>query len=159
MGSKTINDISATQSVLNATDEFELQETGGGTSKKILMSTIEAYIGTYVEAYTAVSRYKLAETVQTVADETTTIDWDDGYKVHCTLEENTTFDWTAPDKACMLLFKIVQDTTGSRTLTFIPTIKWAGGNSDISTAANSIDIISIYFDGTNYWGMLGLAFA
>jgi trimeric autotransporter adhesin len=33
-------------------------------------------------------------------------------------------------------------------------IKWAGGSNTLSTAANAIDIINFYYDGTNYYGSL-----
>lgn len=45
MGSKTITQITATQTTINDTDNFILQETGGGTTKKILWSTIKSEAG------------------------------------------------------------------------------------------------------------------
>jgi hypothetical protein len=45
MGSKTITQITATQTTINDTDNFILQETGGGTTKKILWSTIKSEVG------------------------------------------------------------------------------------------------------------------
>jgi hypothetical protein len=45
MGSKTITQITATQTTINDTDNFILQETGGGTTKKTLWSTIKSNIG------------------------------------------------------------------------------------------------------------------
>lgn len=53
---------------------------------------------------------------------------------------------------------LVQDATGSRTLTSTG-IKWAGGTKTLSTAANSIDIATVYYDGTNYYGSLAKGFA
>lgn len=52
---------------------------------------------------------------------------------------------------------ITQDATGSRTLT--STMKWADGFKDLSTGANAIDIVSIYYDGTTYYASLATAFA
>jgi hypothetical protein len=52
---------------------------------------------------------------------------------------------------------VVQDATGSRTLT--STMKFAGGSKTLSTAANSIDIITAYYDGTTYYATLAKAFA
>lgn len=51
---------------------------------------------------------------------------------------------------------VKQDATGSRTLT--STMKFAGGTKTLTTAANSVDIISVYYDGTNYWASLGTDF-
>jgi microcystin-dependent protein len=49
MGSKTITQITATQTTINDTDNFILQETGGGTTKKILWSTIKSNLKTYFD--------------------------------------------------------------------------------------------------------------
>jgi hypothetical protein len=49
-----------------------------------------------------------------------------------------------------------QDATGSRTLT--STMKFAGGEKTLTTAANSVDIISVFYDGTNYWASLSKDF-
>ena len=47
MASKEINDFTV-KSTVTATDEYLLQETGGGTTKKTLVSTIRDYILGYV---------------------------------------------------------------------------------------------------------------
>ena len=47
---------------------------------------------------------------------------------------------------------ITQDATGSRTLT--STMKFAGGTKTLSTAANSVDIIGVFYDGTTYYASL-----
>ena len=45
---------------------------------------------------------------------------------------------------------IRQDATGSRTMTPNSAYKFAGGNKTLSTAASSIDLMTIFYDGTNY---------
>jgi len=52
---------------------------------------------------------------------------------------------------------IKQDGTGSRILS--STMKWAGNTKTLSTAASSVDIASIFYDGTNYWASLNKGFA
>ena len=52
---------------------------------------------------------------------------------------------------------LTQDATGSRTLT--TTMKMAGGDSTLSTASSSIDILTIFYDGTNYYGSLAKNFS
>jgi hypothetical protein len=47
---------------------------------------------------------------------------------------------------------VKQDGTGSRTLT--SDLKFAGGSKTLSTAANSIDMITVFYDGTNYLASL-----
>jgi hypothetical protein len=52
---------------------------------------------------------------------------------------------------------ITQDGTGTRVLS--STMKFAGGNKTLSTVAGSIDVISIFYDGTNYLASLVKGYA
>jgi hypothetical protein len=52
---------------------------------------------------------------------------------------------------------ITQDATGSRTLT--STMKFAGASKTLSTAANSIDILTVSYIGTTYYASLAKGFA
>ena len=56
-----------------------------------------------------------------------------------------------------------QDGTGSRTATFSEAdstaIKFAGGSKTLSTAANAIDVVTIYNDGTDMIANLAKAYA
>ena len=56
-----------------------------------------------------------------------------------------------------ITFIITQDGTGSRTLT--STMKFAGGSKTLSTAASSIDIMTVSYIGTTYYASLAKAFA
>lgn len=49
MGSKMITDITSAQTTMNDTDNFILQETAGGTTKKTLWSTIKSNLKTYFD--------------------------------------------------------------------------------------------------------------
>jgi hypothetical protein len=60
-------------------------------------------------------------------------------------------------KGSTLTLIITQDGTGSRLLT--SNIKFAGGSKTLSTAANAIDTISIYNDGTNLLASLVKGYA
>jgi hypothetical protein len=53
--------------------------------------------------------------------------------------------------------KLIQDATGSRTLT--STWKFLGGAKTLSTNANAIDVISVTYDGTDYLASLGRGYA
>ena len=75
-----------------------------------------------------------------------------------TLTGNVTFNAFANPEAGQSLTLIVkQDATGSRTLT--SSMKFAGAEKTLSTAANAIDIISVFYDGTDYYASLSKGFA
>jgi len=94
-------------------------------------------------------------------DGTTTIDWTAGNKCSFLFgNTNETFTFTEPSNACNLLLLLKQDATGSRTATWPANVKWVGGTAPtLSTAGNSIDIISFFFDTTNYYGVASLKFS
>ena len=52
---------------------------------------------------------------------------------------------------------ITQDGTGSRVMT--STMKFAGGSKTLSTAANAIDTIGVFYDGSTYYASLVKAYA
>jgi len=80
-----------------------------------------------------------------------------------TLATNTAFVITNLPTGGTATIIIVQDGTGSRIATFgtdtSTAVKFAGGTPTLSTAASSIDIVSIFNDGTNYYGDIGKAYA
>lgn len=88
-----------------------------------------------------------------------TIDWGTSNKQKSTLTGNCTFTFTAPPGPCSLVLKLAQDATGSRTVTWPATVKWSGGTAPtLTTTASKIDIITFYYDGTNYYGSSVLNF-
>jgi len=38
-------------------------------------------------------------------------------------------------------------------------MKFAGASKTLSTAANAVDMISVFYDGTNYWASLTTGYA
>ena len=62
-----------------------------------------------------------------------------------------------PQAGQSMVIKFIQDATGGRTLS--STMKWAGGNKTLSTAANAVDIASVFFDGTTYYASLTLNYS
>lgn len=55
---------------------------------------------------------------------------------------------------------IIQDGTGSRTLTWNSVFKWPSGIAPtLSTAANSIDIATFISNGTNLYGVAVTSFS
>lgn len=82
-----------------------------------------------------------------------TIDWRRANHQRVTLTGNATFTFTAPHGVGSFICKLIQDGTGSRTVTWPASVRWSGGTAPtLSTGASDIDIITLYFDGTNYYG-------
>lgn len=80
-----------------------------------------------------------------------------------TLATNTEFNISNLGTGQSVTIIITQDGTGSRTATFgtdgSTAVKFAGGTPTLSTAASSIDVVTIFNDGTNYLGNLASAYA
>lgn len=91
---------------------------------------------------------------------TPTVDWNNGQKQKVTLTANATMTFTPPAGAGNFVLRLVQGGTGSYTVTWPATVKWPGGSiPTLSTAVDAIDIVTGYWDGTNYYCQAGLAFA
>jgi hypothetical protein len=89
-----------------------------------------------------------------------TINWGNGNKQKVTLTANCTFTFTAPSGTCNLILRLIQDATGGRTVTWPAIVKWVNGTAPtLSTAANAVDIVSFYYNGTNYYGTYSLNFS
>ena len=89
-----------------------------------------------------------------------TIDWAaNGNKQKSTLTGNVTFTFTAPTGPASLILKLVQDSTGSRLVTWPSTVHWPSGTAPtLTTTADRVDVIMFYFDGTTYFGAFSLNF-
>lgn len=87
------------------------------------------------------------------------LDWSQSRFYRLTLNGNLTLAFEDGDVGLMLL-KLIQDGTGSRTVTWPANVKWAGGTEPtLSTGAGDIDLIQFYWDGTDYYGsVIGLDF-
>jgi hypothetical protein len=55
--------------------------------------------------------------------------------------------------------ELIQDATGSRLLTLGTGFKTAGGAPTLTTAANAIDRLNFFYDGTTFWAELFKAYA
>lgn len=82
---------------------------------------------------------------------TTDIDWESSPHWEFTFGAgNETLTFTAPRKGVRLTLIVIQDSVGSRTMTW-PTILWPGAvTPTLSTGANDVDIVHFYYDGANY---------
>lgn len=86
-----------------------------------------------------------------------TVDFSAGNKQNLTLTGNCTLTFTSPASPCSLVFKLVQDGTGGRTVVWPSSVKWSGGTAPtLTTGAGKVDLVAFYFDGTNYFGTSSL---
>ena len=83
---------------------------------------------------------------------TVNIDLNQGTDVKLTLSGNTTITFTNPTQPCKIAIEVVQDVTGGWTLA-LPTITWLNVVPNLSTAANNVAVISLFYDGSIYIGM------
>jgi len=82
-----------------------------------------------------------------------TIDWTSKNYQNVTLTDTCVFTFTAPSGVTTLILKLTQDATGSRTVTFPASVLWSSGTAPtLTTDANAVDLISFYYDGSNYIG-------
>lgn len=82
---------------------------------------------------------------------TTDIDFSLAKNFKITLTGNVTFTFSNPTEGMVKRVRIVQDATGSRTVTFPANMKYPGGSViTFTTTANAIDEIIISYDGTSY---------
>jgi len=89
---------------------------------------------------------------------TIALDWNNSNVQSVTLGGNRTFTFANPLTGGRYLIVLKQDGTGSRTVTW-PTIKWQGGTAPtLTTTANKTDLITLIYDGTDYFGMASLNF-
>jgi hypothetical protein len=75
-----------------------------------------------------------------------TFDFVNGYAQKTVLTANSTFTFSNPVNGATYLLRLVQDGTGSRTVTFPSTVKWSGGTAPtLTTAASKTDLIICYY--------------
>jgi len=132
----------------------------GGNSQQFFFYDTSASL-LYLTSNTSFGSHSAGFTQQAATgDGTTTIDWKLGNKFYFTFgAQNETFTFIAPTTVTSLTLVLKQDGTGSRTVTWASGILWVGGVAPtLTTAANAIDIVTFYFDGTNYYGAMTLNF-
>lgn len=83
----------------------------------------------------------------------TTVDWNLSASQWGLLSGNTTLTFTAPPAGTRVMLRVIQDRTGSRTVTWPSTVRWLGGSAPtLSTTAGDVDIVTFFWDGYTYWG-------
>lgn len=101
------------------------------------------------------------ETVYSAGSTTGTITPDvaNGNVQKITLTGNITFNaFGNPESGQSMTLIVIQPSSGGP-YTLTSTMKFAGGTKTLSTAADAIDIISVFYDGTNYYASLSTNFS
>jgi hypothetical protein len=128
----------------------------GGSTGQFLAKTSST---DYATAFTStLSTFK--EVVYNIGNATGTVSPNiaNGTIQKITLTGNITLNnITGVDAGQSMVIILTQDATGSRTLT--SSMKFLGGTKTLSTAGNSVDIVSVFYDGTSYYAALGKGYA
>jgi hypothetical protein len=82
-----------------------------------------------------------------------TIDFANGYTQKLTMTGNCTLTLSNPKSGANYILRLLQDGTGSRTMTWPVAVKWPSGTAPtLTTTAAKNDLINLYYDGTSYYG-------
>lgn len=88
-----------------------------------------------------------------------TIDWSKGDLQTGTLTANATLAFSNAAAGQRLTLFLAENGTGTYTIGFTPTITWQDNTTPTwTTTASKLNVMVIYYDGTNYYGM-GAKFA
>jgi hypothetical protein len=116
----------------------------------------------YVRDFIVSAQAWIAPAFVTLSDGAT-ITWaTSGYPVSyakVTLGGNRTLSITGAVAGCSGTLVVIQDGTGSRTLTLPSGSLGIGGAPVLSTTASAKDVLAWVYDGTNYFWTIGKAFA
>jgi hypothetical protein len=146
--------------ILNAGLNADLLDGAHLSTDTSLTNDSDAYIPSQkaVKAYSDTKIPKanyLGVTTLSTSTATQAIDWTTTTKVNLTLNQSVTLTFTPPTLPTTLILMVVQGGSGSYTITW-PTIKWMERVTPVlTTNVGYIDMISLYYDGTNYYGMIG----
>ena len=120
-------------------DNVSYSVSGGLTLTDLISSNVKA------------KTFELTQPSSINSTSTTTLDLSTGNVLQVVLTGSTTLAFTNP-KIGTYIIKIKQDATGNRSLTF-PAIKWSDAAvPTITTTPNAVDLITIIYDGTDYYG-------
>lgn len=144
----------------NATNYLELDYAGtlnknttGFTTGKIPLAqvtTVSGDITSLLDKRPIISGGKNNSYYTLSYSATTNIDFSLASSYKITLTGGVTFTFSNPREGMVKRLRIIQDGTGSRTVTF-PTVLYPDGSAiTFTTTANAIDEVIITYDGTNY---------
>jgi hypothetical protein len=88
------------------------------------------------------------------------LNWSAAQLQKLTLTAACTLTFTAPPGPGTMRLELVQGLGGGFTATWPASVKWPGGTAPtLSTGAGALDLVSLFWDGTQYLASAGLGFA
>ena len=144
---------------LDIDGDIELNADGGNITFKDNTADLAEISANGILSKTVV--YFDAETANTIGNGATgAIDWTVNQKQKVTITgTGITCNFTNPPGPCNLTLKVVQGDGSDVIGTWDSDIKWPSGTAPtLSTGNGAIDILSFYWDGTNYFGVASLDF-
>jgi hypothetical protein len=150
--------------------ETILNNASGTLTSSDIGGTVQAYnantamlnaVQTWASAQTFDAALIITDEVRetpTVANTSTayTIDITSGTLFDLTLTGNCTFTFPTATAGRQFTLLLKQDATGSRTITWPSSVRWAAGSAPtITTTASKTDVISFVADGTYWLGFVG----
>ena len=153
------------QNIDNVNNVIDYLDIGSATDQQVLhfvagdSATVSKIAPTSTITGIGLKNYK--ETIYTGGSTTGTItpNCANGNTQKITLTGDITFNaFASPVSGQSMVLIVIQPSSGTaRTLT--STMKFANGFKTLSTANSAIDIIGVFYDGTNYYANLSTAFA
>lgn len=136
---------------------FPVNVTQNATTQTLTNKTITAPIVDVINTATSTSlqlnsgTYQNIQTYTPTAAGTATLDLSKGNIHHITMPAgNITIALSNGTAGQCFIIRILQDATGSRTVTWFTTIKWAGGSAPtLTTTASKADTMGFEITGTN----------
>ena len=144
---------------LDIDGDIELNADGGNITFKDNTADLAEISANGILSKTVV--YFDAETANTIGNGATgAIDWTVNQKQKVTITgTGITCNFTNPPGPCNLTLKVVQGDGSDVIANWDGDIKWPSGTAPtLSTGNGAIDILSFYWDGTNYFGVASLDF-
>lgn len=145
-GTLTLNTNSGTNSgtiVINQGANANITVTPNGTGKTVITNAVP-----YEYVYTAGS------TTGTITPNAA-----NGTIQSITLTGSITFNAFATPLAGQTITMIIKQPAAGGPYTLTSTMLFAGASKTLSTAANAVDILTVTYDGTNYWASLSKGYA
>lgn len=122
-------------------------------------STATLDVGGKIKADSTISAPNFASVYQSLSSgATVTWNMQSGATAAVTLGTNATLSISNVSQGMYGLIRITQDATGGRTIT-LPSgsrvINGGSGAVTLTQTANAVDILTFFYDGTNYWWTIG----